>query len=263
MRIFYDLEFLEDGRTLDLISIGMVREDGRELYAVNDQLLRPAIHPAPGSLYERVTKRDWLMRNVVPHLPLKPRNKSELTHKTQSPTGPAFFSLDPEHPAVLPRRLIRAQVRDFILGGGPDVELWAWYGAFDHVGLAWLWGPMIDLPEGVPMFTNDIRTLALLAGPGAMATEPKQEEGEHNALADARHNETRWEHYMAHLKIERVTPQEDAGPVRVELPEVSVNRGGVQFPEPERPTIPVFQIPPYGSLLPDPEPADLPSWEGR
>ena len=34
MRIFYDTEFLEDGKTIDLISIGMVAEDGREYYAV-------------------------------------------------------------------------------------------------------------------------------------------------------------------------------------------------------------------------------------
>lgn len=34
MRIYYDCEFLEDGNTIDLISMGMVAEDGRELYAV-------------------------------------------------------------------------------------------------------------------------------------------------------------------------------------------------------------------------------------
>ena len=35
MRYFYDTEFLEDGETIDLISIGIVAEDGREYYAVN------------------------------------------------------------------------------------------------------------------------------------------------------------------------------------------------------------------------------------
>ncbi|WP_405559084.1 3'-5' exoribonuclease [Streptomyces canus] len=33
--IDYDLEFLEDGRTIELISIGMVCDDGRQYYAVN------------------------------------------------------------------------------------------------------------------------------------------------------------------------------------------------------------------------------------
>ncbi len=32
MRYFYDCEFIEDGKTIDLISIGIVAEDGRELY---------------------------------------------------------------------------------------------------------------------------------------------------------------------------------------------------------------------------------------
>lgn len=35
MRVFFDTEFIEDGRTIDLISIGMVREDGAEYYAEN------------------------------------------------------------------------------------------------------------------------------------------------------------------------------------------------------------------------------------
>src|SRR5260221_101420 len=32
IRYFYDTEFIEDGHTIDLISIGIVAEDGRELY---------------------------------------------------------------------------------------------------------------------------------------------------------------------------------------------------------------------------------------
>lgn len=33
MRYFFDTEFIEDGKTIDLISIGVVAEDGREYYA--------------------------------------------------------------------------------------------------------------------------------------------------------------------------------------------------------------------------------------
>ena len=32
------------------------------------------------------------------------------------------------------------------------------YGAYDHVALAQLSGPMVLLPDGVPMWTNDLRT---------------------------------------------------------------------------------------------------------
>lgn len=35
MRYFYDTEFIEDGHTIDLISIGVVAEDGRSYYAIS------------------------------------------------------------------------------------------------------------------------------------------------------------------------------------------------------------------------------------
>ena len=35
MRFFYDTEFIEDGETIELISIGIVGDDGREYYAVS------------------------------------------------------------------------------------------------------------------------------------------------------------------------------------------------------------------------------------
>lgn len=35
MKIWFDTEFIEDGKTIDLISIGMVREDGATLYLEN------------------------------------------------------------------------------------------------------------------------------------------------------------------------------------------------------------------------------------
>ena len=37
MRYFYDTEFIEDGTTIDLVSIGVVDEHGREFYAVSTE----------------------------------------------------------------------------------------------------------------------------------------------------------------------------------------------------------------------------------
>ncbi len=56
-RIFFDTEFLEDGRTIDLISIGMVRDDGKTYYAERAECDM-----------ERVRSDPWLAENVVPHL---------------------------------------------------------------------------------------------------------------------------------------------------------------------------------------------------
>lgn len=167
-KVFYDCEFIEDGRTIDLISIGMVAEDGRELYAVNrDMPIR------------RIRRHDWLMANVVPHLPRG--HGDRLNHMPKS------WLFDYADPSVWRRETIADRVRDFILDTS-DVELWAWYGAYDHVALAWLYGPMSQLPEGIPMWTNDLRQEAARLGLSD-ADMPQQAGGHHNALADARHNQ--------------------------------------------------------------------------
>ncbi|MGI5274854.1 3'-5' exoribonuclease domain-containing protein [Nonomuraea sp. CA-218870] len=170
MRIFYDTEFIEDGRTIDLISIGMVAEDGRELYAVNRDMP-----------HKRIAKHEWLRANVVPSLP---RIHGDRRHYVSTRRNP--LALDFEHPDMLSRERIAAKVERFILAT-PDVELWAWYGAYDHVCLAQLWGCMIDLPDGVPMWTNDLKQECMRLGNPQM---PEQASGVHNALADARHNKT-------------------------------------------------------------------------
>lgn len=172
--IDYDLEFLEDGRTIELISIGMVCDDGREYYAVNrDMPVR------------RIRKHKWLMENVVPGLPQG--------HGDQRLSMPKRWLFHYPDRAVKLRTQIADEVMDFIRAAGPDVEMWANYGAYDHVCLAQLWGRMIDLPEGVPMFTRDIQQERARLGLDWDAL-PKQEGGEHNALADARHNQLvrRW-----------------------------------------------------------------------
>lgn len=172
--VHYDLEFLEDGSTIELISIGMAADDGREYYAVNkDMPIR------------RIRKHAWLMENVVPHLPK--------AHGDRRNTMPTSWLFDYASPLVKPRERIADEVMDFIRAAGPDVQLWANYGAYDHVALAQLWGRMIDLPEGVPMFTHDIQQERSRLGL-RWDELPRQEAGEHNALADARHNLTirRW-----------------------------------------------------------------------
>lgn len=55
MRVFFDTEFFEDGRTIDLISIGMVREDGQKLYLENAD-------------FDAGRADDWLKENVIPKL---------------------------------------------------------------------------------------------------------------------------------------------------------------------------------------------------
>lgn len=191
MKIFYDTEFLEDGERIHLISIGMVAEDGRELYAVNEDVTRDP-------LYGRICKHQWLMEHVVPHLPLNNGSTGSQKRHGRLSTVSAycgFFNLDMASNLVMPRRMIRNAVRDFILAT-PAAELWAWYGAYDHVALCQLWGRMVDLPKGVPMWTNDLRQEVARFGLGDDDI-PTQETGQHDALADARHNKVIAEFLLA------------------------------------------------------------------
>jgi hypothetical protein len=153
-RYFYDCEFIEDGRLIDLVSIGVVDEHGREFYAVSTEF--DDRHALP-----------WVRRNVLDKLP--------------SPGDPAWRS----------RGRIRADLYEFLvapLAAGEELELWAWYAAYDHVALAQLWGAMPALPREIPRFTKDLRQRwdDLGRPPLPAAT------GRHDALVDARHNLARW-----------------------------------------------------------------------
>lgn len=119
VRFFLDTEFIEDGRTVDLVSIGVVAEDGRELYAVSTEF-----DPAPAI--------PWVREHVLAQLP------------------------PPSDPAWRTRAQIRDDLLDFL---GPEPVLWAWVAAYDHVALAQLWGAMPALPRQIPRYTRDVRQL--------------------------------------------------------------------------------------------------------
>ncbi len=150
MRYFYDTEFNEDGRTIDLISLGMVAEDGREFYRVSEA-------------FDRRGCNAFVREHVLPQLP---------------PQG-----------EWINRCRFRRELLDFI-GADEHPELWAYYAAYDHVALAQLWGPMIDLPKPLPMWTNDLMQECQRRGNPQL---PEQPSGEHDALADARWVKHRYE----------------------------------------------------------------------
>jgi hypothetical protein len=180
MRIFYDTEFLEDGETIELISIGMVAEDGREMYLCNRDFrwTRLAGRSWRGGW---TIHEPWLVDNVVPHLP-RLSGDARLHYATSGPLG--MLDLRNMQGAYYqPRATIAARVKEFVQAT-PDVELWADYGAYDHVVLCQLYGKMIDLPDGFPMWTHDFQQAWENAGKPEL---PEQTSGLHSAIADARH----------------------------------------------------------------------------
>jgi hypothetical protein len=93
------------------------------------------------------------------------------------------------------RERIRADLLEFLVEpirgrAGEEIELWAWYAAYDHVALAQLWGPMTALPRQIPRFTKDLRQRWDDLGRPSL---PKAPAGQHDALVDARHNLERWQ----------------------------------------------------------------------
>lgn len=138
MRIWFDTEFIEDGKTIDLLSIGMVNEAGDKLYMENAEC-------------DRSKASDWVKVNVLPHL-----------------NGPLYD-----------RAQIAKSIRSFA-GGNP--EFWAYYADYDWVALCQLYGTMMDLPDGWPMYCRDLKQLADDKDADLSSISNPQE---HNALADA------------------------------------------------------------------------------
>lgn len=178
MRYMYDCEFHEDSKTIDLISIGIVcYETGEEFYAVSNEFDT-----------RRVARHGWLLKNVMSSID----HEQFVTYDFEG--KPAVRDIFVTDPAVMSRKEIARGITDLV-GGDREAQFYAWYSAYDHVVLAQLWGLMIDLPDMIPMYTNDIRTLVDLAGlkPNQL---PKQPEGLHNALADAKWNVVRYNYLM-------------------------------------------------------------------
>ncbi|HEY1973753.1 MAG TPA: polyadenylate-specific 3'-exoribonuclease AS [Pseudonocardia sp.] len=152
MRFFYDCEFIEDGHTIELISIGVVDTDGREFYAVSTEFDDRRAGP-------------WVRANVLPKLP--------------SPGDSSWRS----------RTAIRDDLLEFLVQPGEEIELWAWIAAYDHVVLCQLWGAMPALPRPLPRFTRELRQHWEDAGRPPLPSSPPDA---HDALADARHNLAKW-----------------------------------------------------------------------
>lgn len=153
MRFFYDTEFIEDGVTIELVSIGVVDARGREFYAVSTEFDPQRAGP-------------WVRQHVLPKLPA---------------AGDAAWRS---------RERIRADLLEFIGEPADGVELWAWLAAYDHVALAQLWGAMPALPRRLPRFTKDLRQRWEDVGKPKLPAKPPDT---HDALADARYNLRRWE----------------------------------------------------------------------
>ena len=189
---FYDFEFLEDGRTIEPISVGIAAyPSDRTYYAVFAEV-------DDGELHKRIRGHKWLMENVVPHLPLREGHERGIWRFE----GDWNYALDSRSTIVRPKRLIANEVREFLQAGLTEqeiaqddtsrVQLWADYGAYDHVRLMQLWGPMMTRPRGLPMWTHDLRQFAEQTGLNPDDAPTTLEGNQHHALHDALRLREQW-----------------------------------------------------------------------
>lgn len=146
MRYFIDTEFSElgPGKPITLLSLAIVAEDGREYYRASMERMREAPNV-------------FVQEQVMPEI-MRQRNKGN----------------------AVPRLAMAQEIRAFI-GDDPSPEFWADYGAYDWVLFCQVFGTMVDLPKGWPMYVNELQQLGRPNGThGVDAGTP------HCALDDAR-----------------------------------------------------------------------------
>lgn len=167
MRYYLDTEFIERGSQfpIQLVSIGIVSQDGREYYAISSE-------------FDPETASPWVMENVIKKL-----EPSEIVKRR-------------------PLNYVASEVANFIHYVPPKMlwtkpQFYGYYSDYDWVVFCQLFGTMMDLPNRFPRYCNDIKQIAYELGDPEL---PEMGKGEHNALADARWNKIAHEFLMG-LKL--------------------------------------------------------------
>lgn len=125
MKYFLDCEFQESSFKMELISLALVSEDGRELYLENSEINISELSP-------------WLQENVVPFL--RRPNTTVISLTEFAPRIQAFIGTDAKP------------------------EFVGSYCDYDWVCFCWCFGRMVDLPEGWPKLCWDVRQDMLTLG---------------------------------------------------------------------------------------------------
>ena len=203
MKYFLDTEFIEGPQTkrafflpigkskptIDLISIGIVCEDGREYYAISkDFNLKEAwnrFQRKEQTMFEKQNafkgkKEYWIRDNVLKSIYTELEKKEIDNYKGF--TDP-YYELDLNFTYSTLKRLIkkhgksneeiatdiikftslRAEGFDGTLNPisvsrkPTPIEFYGYYADYDWVVFCWLFGLMIDLPEGFPMYCKDLK----------------------------------------------------------------------------------------------------------
>lgn len=197
MRYYIDTEFIEGfhkpllGKRrhfIDLISIGIVAEDGREYYAISNE-------------FNPDNADEWVKENVLyPIIRDSGMYNSNLynLHGIASYNKAAIKHI--QKAKGKPNDEIAKDIKAFVYSAPMrnGVDFYAYYADYDWVLFCSLFGRMIDLPEGFPMYCRDLKqyidSLAdeLQIDVEVIKSDPNYPKlkNEHSALDDARWNKS-------------------------------------------------------------------------
>lgn len=137
-----DTEFIEDGSTIALLSLALVGTDGREYYAQVVDAPYPLSNP-------------WVRQHVLPHLTPCPSGETRHGHWGRWKQATAAPACVPGCPWRW-TSVMAPEIRAFV---GTSPLFLTYYGAYDWVAFCQLYGALVDLPQGWPMFAYDLRVL--------------------------------------------------------------------------------------------------------
>lgn len=210
MKYFIDTEFIEGfhkplfGKRrhfIDLISIGIVCEDGREYYAISKE-------------FNSKDADEWVKQNVISKLPERyvcfnssspnEKRKAMLWKGNKQIANDIYNFVNPDlgfHVSAYNNSELRDGGKLKVHFDAHNVidhdqyfvaqpEFYGYYADYDWVLFCSLFGRMIDLPKGFPMYCRDLKQMM---DDAHLTKEWKHEvcpdpEGEHDALVDARWN---------------------------------------------------------------------------
>jgi hypothetical protein len=201
MKYFLDTEFIEGfhkplfGKKrhfIDLISIAIVCEDGRKYYAVSNE-------------YNYKDADSWVKENVL--LPLyRTCLSGDIKNRYDVDNFQSFIGLPNKRIAEEVLLFMGCWRDEHFWRVGKDVpEVYGYYADYDWVLFCSLFGRMIDLPKGFPMYCKDLKQMidakvdkynfsedtskeaSILESIKSNPNYPKQE-NEHSALDDAKWN---------------------------------------------------------------------------
>ena len=181
-KYFIDTEFIEDfhkplfGKKrhfIDLISIGIVAEDGREYYAISNEwnyndadkwVQENVIHKLPLKLMKKESVKDFKKRcklspadNVVW---VEGKTNKQIAEEIIQFVNSEYVSFKYGHEAynqLIGTVQLSEESQRIIRQGYTEPEFYGYYADYDWVLFCSLFGRMIDLPKGFPMYMRDLK----------------------------------------------------------------------------------------------------------